>query len=67
MWMYISFALTAIVIFLCLKLAKYGHWLDNANRTIDMCKRENAQLKGLWSELTKEIEDKELFDNPYKF
>ena len=67
MWMYISFALAAIVIFLCLKLAKYGRWLDNANRTIDMCKRENAQLKGLWSELTKEIEDKELFDNPYKF
>ena len=67
MWMYISFALTALVIFLCVKLSKYGHWLDNANRVIDSYKKENSQLKGLWSELTKEIEDKELFDNPYKF
>ena len=67
MWMYISFALAALVIFLCVKLAKYGHWLDNANRVIDAYKKENSELKGLWSELTKEIEDKELFDNPYKF
>lgn len=67
MWMYISFALAALVIFLCVKLSKYGHWLDNANRTIDMCKRENAQLKGLWTELSKEIEDNDLFDNPYNF
>ena len=67
MWMYISFALAALVIFLCVKLSKYGHWLDNANRVIDSYNKENSQLKGLWSELTKEIEDKELFDNPYKF
>ena len=67
MWMYTSFALAAVVIFLWFELKKFGRWLDNANRTLDMCKRENAQLKGLWTELSKEIEDNDLFDNPYNF